>query len=468
VSRDSRVLGVDIGGSSVKIWLASRTQVTTRTAPLPVSRPAPGTAEFDPGRWWRIIRQEIQALTAGAGCRATDLAGLVASSMRQAFVLVGDDGELGNGILNSDRRGGAFLPRLRQIPSLYEVTGHWPAPELTLGKLLALAHAEPGRWAAARHVLFVHDWLVWRLTGSRVTEASYACAGQLAEVARRRWAADLLDGLGLGTGRLADLVEPGTRVGTVQGDWVGLPAGLPVFAGCGDTQLAAMGAGGLAESVICVVAGSSTPVQAATDRPAVDPRQRAWISTHARPGLWAAETNAGYPGTMASWLRQLTGPVKRSGRPGAGGITAVVATPHWTEHAWSTKAPMTLLGLSPSATPEDIAQAIDEAHAYAVRANIADLEEALGRAAGAVIVTGGAAEGLAPLLADVLGRPVQVCPGSHGAARAGWQLVTGTAPAPLPGTTVWPATGPAPYAAGYQRYLHAHAALRDHLPEEDQ
>jgi hypothetical protein len=40
---------------------------------------------------------------------------------------------------------------------------------------------------------------------------------------------------------------------------------------------------------------------------------------------------------------------------------------------------MTLLGLSPSASPEDIAQAIDEAHAYAVRANIADLEETLGR-----------------------------------------------------------------------------------------
>ena len=85
-----------------------------------------------------------------------------------------------------------------------------------------------------------------------------------------------------------------------------------------------------------------------------------------------------------------------------------------------------------------------------------------------MIVTGGAAEGLAPLLADVLGRPLQVCPGSHGAARAGWQLVTGTAPAPSPGTTVWPAAGPAGYAASYQRYLRAHAALRDHLPEEDQ
>jgi sugar (pentulose or hexulose) kinase len=85
-----------------------------------------------------------------------------------------------------------------------------------------------------------------------------------------------------------------------------------------------------------------------------------------------------------------------------------------------------------------------------------------------VIVTGGAAEGLAPLLADVLGRPVQVCPGSHGAARAGWELVTGTAPAPQPGTTVWPVAGLAAYTAGYQRYLHAHAALRAHLPEEDQ
>src|SRR5207249_1665106 len=123
---------------------------------------------------------------------------------------------------------------------------------------------------------------------------------------------DLLRDLKLGTGKLAPWVPAGSVVGKTD-------SGVPVHAGCGDTQLAAMGAGGLSASTVTVVAGSSTPVQAATDRPVLDPRRRPWVSTHARSELWAAETNAGYPGMMARWLRDLVGGTPRSGRPGAGG-----------------------------------------------------------------------------------------------------------------------------------------------------
>jgi sugar (pentulose or hexulose) kinase len=458
------VLGIDVGGSSVKTWTAGPRGCAELSAPLPVIRAAPGRAEFDPDAWWQIIARQVRAAAGQAGGR---IAGLVVSSMRQAFVLIGGAHELGRGVLNSDRRGAPYLPRLRRIGGLYETTGHWPAPELTLGKLVAIADREPGRWAAAQRLLFVHDWLIWRLTGEQVTEVSYACAGQLADVRGRRWADGILAQAGLGTSRLAPLAEPGTLAGKLTDGSLGLPAGLPVQAGCGDTQLAAMGAGGLAADAITVVAGSSTPVQAATTRPAADPQRRAWVSTHARPGIWAAETNAGYPGTMSSWLRGLIGTARRHGRPGASGVTATVATPEWSEHAWAVKAPMSLTGLSPATTAADLAQALDEAHAFAVRANIADLETATGRAAAQVIVTGGGAGHLAPLLADVLGRPVQVCQGSAGAMRAGWELVTGTAlPAP-PGQTASPQADPAAYEAAYRRYLRTHAALRAHLPEED-
>ncbi|MGA8113094.1 MAG: FGGY-family carbohydrate kinase [Actinocatenispora sp.] len=461
-----QVLGIDVGGSAVKVWDAGPEGVRTRSAALPVLRPGPHRVEFDPEDWWRRIAAELRAHVADAP--PGRYAGLVVSSMRQAFVLVGDDGEIGAGVLNSDRRGAGALDRLREVPAVYEVTRHWLAPELTLPKLLAIAAREPDRWARTRRMLFVHDWLVWRLTGEQVTEVSYACAGQLADVARRGWATDLLTGLGLDTARLAPLVEPGTPVGTVRADDLGVPVGLPVHAGCGDTQLAAAGAGGLRDGVVTVVAGSSTPVQAATREPALDAGQRPWVSTHARADLWAAETNAGYPGMMAGWLRGVVGEVRRSGRPGAGGLTAVTATPHWTEHHWAVKAPVTMLGLSPAITPGDLAQAMDEAHAYAVRANITDLHEALGRGSTEVVVTGGGARSLAPLLADVLGRPVDVCPDADGTATAGRALVSGEPPAVPALRPVAPSLGPEPYQTAYQRYLDAHDALRTHLPEEDQ
>ncbi|MGH8910613.1 MAG: FGGY family carbohydrate kinase [Egibacteraceae bacterium] len=458
-----RVLGIDVGGSSVKVWVCDGEACRTESAPLATRRPSRYRAEFDPAQWWATIRDLVQRAVEDAG--PGPYAGIVAGSLRQGFVLTDGRRELGPGVLNSDRRGAGALSRLRKIPGLYALTGHWPAPELTLPKLLTVIDEEPDRWAASSRLLFVHDWLLWRLCGAEVTEVSYACAGQMADVAGRDWAGALLDEVGIGTGRLAPIVEAGTVVGKLSDVSLGLPTGVPVMAGCGDTQLAAAGAGGLDDGVITVVAGSSTPVQAAVAAPVRDPLEHPWVSTHARADLWAAETNCGYPGTMGGWLRGVTG-AQPSGRPGAGGLTAVVAAPEWSERGWTTKAPMTVLGLRPDTAVADLAQAFAEAHAFAIRANLEDLERVLGRPATRVVLTGGAAAAVAPLCAAVLGRPLDLCAGVNAVAAAGWSLVTGEWLRAGPDRVV-EAGDPRPYAEAYARYLRAYEALRVHLPEVD-
>ncbi len=477
--------GLDLGGSSVKAWVAEvgGSVVAEATEAVVTRRPRRHAAELDPVAWWVAARRSLRAAVQAANRPSGEYAGLTASSLRQGFVLTDGSDELGAGVLNSDRRGATHLDRLRRdvgVDALYRTTGHWPAPELTLPKLLHLAEVEPDRWRATRRVLFVHDWALWRLSGEAVSEASYASAGQMADVAARRWAADLLDALGIGTDRLAPLVEAGTPVGRLTDPGLGLPLGLPVIAGGGDTQLAALGAGGLADGVVTVVAGSTTPVQAATAAPPADPLRHPWVSTHLAADRWAAETNAGYPGTMLAWLAGAAGcdPAMLWDRaaasvPGAAGVTAVVAAPTWSEEAWATKAPNTVLGVTPATTGDDVARAFVEAHAYAVRANVADLERALGAPANRVVLTGGGARqpALARLLADVMGRDVMVPAVAQPAALAGAAIVARAcaleAATPEPAAAVVAAGDPAPYEEPYQRYLHAHAVLRTHLPEVD-
>ncbi|MDQ3304693.1 MAG: FGGY-family carbohydrate kinase [Actinomycetota bacterium] len=482
----SRLLaaGVDLGGSAVKAWVAEigGTVLAEVTRGVQVHRPRPGVAELDPGVWWRATRAAMAGAVERAARPSGDYAGITASSLRQGFILTDGTTELGPAVLNSDRRGAGQLDRLRRevgVDVLYATTGHWPAPELTLPKLLHLAEIEPARWAGARRVLFVHDWVLWRLSGAEVTEASLASAGQMLDVARRRWAVDLLEGLGLATDKLAPLVEAGTVVGHLLVADLGLPVGLPVVSGGGDTQMAAMGSGGLDDGVVTVVAGSSTPVQAATAAPPQDPQRHPWVSTHLAPDRWAVETNAAYPGTMLGWLagvqrcgvdelwaRAATSP------PGANGVTAVVAAPTWSEEAWVTRAPHTVVGITPSATDADLARAFVEAHAFAVRANVADLERVLGRRADRLVVTGGAARqgDLPRLVADVAGRDVTVPATTQPAALAGAALVgracgIGASLMEATGSEVVSASDPAPYEEPYQRYLAAHEALRAHLPE---
>jgi sugar (pentulose or hexulose) kinase len=452
-----RVAGLDVGGSAVKAWLWHDGAVRTSESALPVLRPAPHRVELD----LAVLESACRAVLRDVVDRPVDA--VTVSSMRQAFALLDADGlPLGPAVLNGDRRG---APHAQVLAGTHDLTGHWPAPELTLPKLLAVRADEPERWAATRRVLFVHDWLLWRLTGEQVTEASYACAGGMADVAARTWATGLLEACGVGTDRLAPVVEAGTVVGTVRGRWP-VGEGTPVLAGCGDTQLAAVGTGGLADGVVTVVAGSSTPVIAASAQPVRDPLSRPWVSTHAAPDRWAAEGNAGYPGTASGWWAGLAPSQGDALVPSP--VVAVTAAPWWSEQTWSVKPPTSLVGLGAATTADDVRAALLQAHAFAVRGNVGDLERALGRTASAVVVTGGAArDGVLPrLVAAVLGREVRH--GRDGAGAGGAWLAAralgGAAEPALPDDVV-PAGDPGPWEEPYGRWLATTEALRAALPE---
>ena len=388
------VAGVHVGTSSVTAWVREEGRsLATATVPTATRRPAPDRAELDPAAWEAACRQALHAAVEQAGRPGDDYLAVTASSARHGVVLLDASGTaIGPGIHPADRRGGPYAQVLDGRSAL---TGHRPAAELALPALLAVRAEEPERWQRTARVLFLHDWLVQRLSGVHVTEMSYACAGAMADVAARSWATGLLEECGLGTSRLAPVVPAGTVVGELLPGWA-LPPTLPVVTGCGDAQLRAAGAGGLADGVV-VVDGRTTSVVATTSAPA--PAGRAWVSTHAGPGLWAAEGDAGYP-------------------------------------------------LAGAAT--DVAS-----RAYTVRSDLADLEQALGRPAKHVVVTGDAA--LAALLAEQLGREVRIAPG--GVAPAGEVLAARALGVhahipPLPVASA-PAGDPAPWQEPYERWRAA-------------
>lgn len=480
------VAGLDYGGSSLKAWVAdleTGAVLSAVTEPTETARPRPYAAEFSPAAWWAATGAAMRSAVEAVGQPPAAYAGVTVTSLRQGFVLVGAGTELGPGVLNSDRRGSRHLDTLRTrigVEPLYALTGHWPAPELTLPKLLDVAHEQPELWAATDRLLFVHDWALWRMSGEAVTEMSYACAGQMADVGRRSWATDLLDELGLGSSRLAPLVEPAAVVGRLTDATLGLPLGIPVISAGGDAQVASFGAGGMVPGTVCVVAGSTTPLQAAVSSFPVDPLRHPWVSTHLQPDLWVAETNAGYAGMNFGWLAATTGrtatelsDLAAESVPGARGITATVASPVWSEESWATKAPSTLVGFTMAHGPADVARAFVEAHAYAVRANIDDLERAVGGGSfERVLLTGGAARNpdFRQLLADVTRRTMSVPEVADSAACGGVALVARALGAdhrpPLPHTVVVEPRPDEAYEVGHRRYVAVFDALQAHLPPE--
>lgn len=448
------VLTIDAGtgsGRSCVYAMSQNRPLAIAARNCPIVHPAPDRAEWQPSVWWQVIVEAMAQAVDMADRPAADYLGIIVTSLRQGFVLLDEEDQpLAPGVLNYDRRGADYIWLIEQampIEELYHLTGHWHAPELTLPKLLWFKHEQPETWQRARLLLFVHDWLLFRLTQRRATAASMITAGQMGNCVARTWALDLLKGLEIPTDILPPVFEGGTLLGELLPEAaaaVGLKPGVPVYVGGGDTQFGCLGVGGLEPGKVVIVGGSTTPIMMTIDRPLFDPLRYPWVSPHLRPGLWAVETIAGHTGMLYKWFRDTFGQAyvaqaRAEGRgdyevlndlaagtpPGADGLLVVATNPRWAQDTWQHKAPYVFHNFKVSHTIGHMARAIMEGVCFGVRGNLDQLERVGGQPFEEVIFTGGSARVpfWAQMMTDVLGRPLLVPQVPEPAAVAGAQLV---------------------------------------------
>jgi sugar (pentulose or hexulose) kinase len=438
------VATIDAGGSGVKVGVVCvetwRTLATIRREYSPIAR-EPGMLEWDPAEWWAVVETALAQAVAAAGEPPHRYSGLTCTGMRIPFVLVDDRCEpLAPGVLVPDWRGRAYREEVRATigaERLYATTGHWSAPHFGLPKLLWYVRERAGLWSRTRWVLQFCDWLLERLCGVVASEYSSASMSQMLDVARRAWSDGLLDSVGIDVARLPPLRAAGSVAGGLRPEVarrVGLLAGTPVHVGGGDTHVACLAAAGLDGGAITIVAGTTTPLMIATDKPLLHAAATPLVSVHVRADRWAAETNVSTSGAMLGWLRDITGKDYASledlaahAPVGARGVFVCAANPEWGERDWASVPPISLIGLGLSHDTGDLARAVLESATHAVACNFARLDALAGHPAADVVLTGGGGRTpfAAQLLADVLGRRVVVPELDDAAAIGGALLVAG-------------------------------------------
>ena len=372
---------------------------------------------------------------------------MVTSAIRIPFVLVDRrGGPTAPGLLNKDRRASAHVNDVTAAfgaDAVYELTGHWPAPEFGLPKLLWVRGTWPDAWSSTTTVLQLHDWFVFRLSGAIVSEPSSAAMSQMLDLAGGTWAADLLAALDIPVDRFPELRRAGSVAGALRSDVAhatGLPAGLPVHVGGGDTHLSVLSTGFGRQEVPIVVAGTTAPVQIALASP---PSRRECfpllVSEGALVGQWALESNAGPTGGVVAQLASLAG---LSGIPleaalVSGGfvveqrtdetLTVLTGNPCFGPVGWARTLAPTVIGLRGTHSGADVLAAALEGSCYAVRSMLACLEQGYGRRPAFVVATGGMSTSAAwcQLLADVVGQEIRVRPLGQVAGLAGAALVVG-------------------------------------------
>ena len=306
-------LGLDLGTSSAKAVVTDTggRVLAQAAAGYAVTSTTPGYAESEPAEWWSAVtacaREAVDTAGHVAGVRPSAI-GL--SGQMHGLVMASADGRaLRPALLWADSRATGSLRAYRHLgPQALARLANPLAPGMTGPLLMWVAEHEPGTYRAARWALAPKDWLRARLTGEIHAEPSDASASLLYDVPGDRWDLEVVGALGLDAGLLAPLLPsagaPAGHLTARAADELGLPAGIPVAAGAGDTAAATLGSGiGLGEVQVTIGTGAQVI------RPLAGAVSRADDGVH----LYRSATPAGWyqmgatlsAGLSLNWVREV-------------------------------------------------------------------------------------------------------------------------------------------------------------------
>jgi glycerol kinase len=391
--------------------------------------PRPGWVEHDAAEIWTVTQAVAGEALEDAGVRPGELHAVGITNQRETVcVWDPETGEpLHHAIVWQDRRTAARCDELREAghePLIRERTGLVLDPYFAATKIeWLLANVDGLRERAANGTAMfgtVDAWLIHRLTGERVTDASNASRTMLFDIRTGDWDEELLELFGVPRAALPEVAPSSGELGRIRGDALHGHA-VPVAGVAGDQQAALFGQAcvdpGLGKntygtgSFVLQNAGTSVPPPAAGLLSTV-----AW-----RIGgqhTYALEAAIFVTGAAIQWLRDGLGIIELAAdseqlarslhsNDGVYFVPALtgLGSPHWDPYARGT-----LVGLTRGTTRAHLARAALEAMAYqtvdAVRAMEAAADTPLTelRADGAATAN----QWLMQFQADILGVPVCV------------------------------------------------------------
>jgi xylulokinase len=328
------------------------------------------------------------------------------------------------------------------------------------------------RQAEVRSVLSAKDYLLFALTGRRLTEPSTAAGFGVYDLHERRFAKDLCEFWDLSESLLPDIQPANSVAGplTESGAAIlGLRAGIPVSTGAADSVCAAYSMAGLDERIASISFGSSAVVIGSSAAPRLDPAARYLLTPHVREEWYGREMDLLATGTGYRWLSGLFGwqdgeidsHAARS-IPGSRGLCFPPYLAGGEQGAlWNPRLRGALFGLNLRHSRSDIARAYLEGVFYEVRRCVEVLAE--NTPIDSVMVSGNIVRSPSStqMLADILERKVTAIPDKSPAAIGAALLARGLenagSPAQhslriLPSRSPHQATARA-YATLYHEYL---------------
>lgn len=333
------VCGIDLGTTTIKAaFIDSGGEI------LSLSRS--GDQEFmkehgiygpDAERTYTAARGLIRECFEKSGVKPSRVSAVVITGQRATIIPTGKNGvPLTRAILwsdtNCEKEIEDFMNRFGAAAFLGE-TGLPSSALWSIGKILWVGKTLPGIFSETEKFLLITDYVSRRMGADDfVTDYSNASVTGLLNLKNLDWSERLCREAGISKEMLPVLVPSGAEIGRINRETAGasgLLEGIPLIAGGGDQQCAALGAGAVEQGDASLCLGTAAILSCPLALPMIGSSPGFFCTAGVVPGTWMLEGINNSFGAAIDWVRGITNTesgddvdqIYGSAPPGAGGVT---------------------------------------------------------------------------------------------------------------------------------------------------
>lgn len=262
------ILGIDNGGSVSKTALYSTEGklIAQASESVPSVISSPGWSERDMNGLWTANVNAISRVIQGSGVHAKDIIGVTVTGHGNGLYMIDADGRpVRNGIVSNDFRTKSIVADWKRVGNYRTFCRDQVMQPLLTGGPIPLMywlwHNEPENVKKTKYVLFIKDYIRFKLTGLATLEFTDTSTTDLLDMQSKIINVQAFQNMGvgpweekipqiIGSDDIGGEVTPGAAAET------GLAPGTPVYGGTADMNASLIGAGGFHDYQLTMVTGT--------------------------------------------------------------------------------------------------------------------------------------------------------------------------------------------------------------------
>ena len=419
-------MGIDVGTSSVKALImdGEGTEIGSASRKYDVLKPQMNYAEQDPEEIWEAVKGTLLELSKCYPKETEKLKGISYSGQMHGLVLVDAFGKpVCNMIIWQDHRSVDQREKIYSLVPFEEfnrVTLNQLSPGYLVMSLMWVKEHAKEIYDRSALFLLPKDYIRYRMCGTLGTDMSDASATVIFDTAKKCWPWEVVERLGLRKELFPECHESTETAGTVTkacAKECGLPAGVPVLYGGGDTLMHEIGTGMIDEGRPWVSnIGTACQVTCVMTRPVYDEQFRTNTFCCVKEDLWMLMAVGMCGGSAMKWMQGILGVsafeelnrMAEQVRPGSDGV---VFLPYLSGTRCPENDPLSkgiYFGLSLDHGREHLVRSTMEGVVYSLRSDLDLLETLTGKKPETMIASGGGARGrlFLQMQADIFQKPI--------------------------------------------------------------